>query len=411
MIRQLLACLAAAPLLAQVATPPQIIGFTAQNSATTPSASVTSQVLCNRPVSCPSPLPMPSVPWGGGAAYNATNSSLWHTQGTRLVEVELRNCTVLCAAPANLTLGATSVASGLAVSEARHELYQLETDVGTAAITTRGGQKRVVSTCRVPMPANTMHAGGLAYDRQNDLLIYSVSQWNAVLPNNVAIFLRRADPNCAAVVCRIPLPACAAGRLGPITGLGMDCCSSTLYATDGRQTAVYRVDLANCVATPVACCVLNHPAGETWFGIDVEPTHPRAVGQSCIDGLCRPCNNMTLIPDGDPTIGNSAFALRVVDGQAGAVSLAFLGVGPCRVPGLPVLCGNFHLGFAPPPVFLGVAALAGVGCLGLAVHPAPIPLDWSLCGGVVCAQNFVVCLNALTPPGINMTNALQLTFE
>src|SRR5262245_25553730 len=51
---------------AQVATPGHLIGFTA--NATTNTASVTDQVLCLAPNSCPSPLPPPVQPWAGGSA-------------------------------------------------------------------------------------------------------------------------------------------------------------------------------------------------------------------------------------------------------------------------------------------------------------------------------------------------------
>jgi hypothetical protein len=153
--------------------------------------------------------------------------------------------------------------------------------------------------------------------------------------------------------------------------------------------------------------VLNHPNGETWYGLDIESEHARSAGKSCTARSCPVCPNMALHAVGDPAIGNSQFGARFADAPTGGVGLVFLGPGPCQVPGLPVLCGELYMQL--PLFLLGAVGLAGGAiCDGQGFVPAGIPNDHSLCGGIACLQGVVICFG--TPIGVGLTNGVQIRF-
>jgi hypothetical protein len=192
--------------------------------------------------------------------------------------------------------------------------------------------------------------------------------------------------------------------------MAYDACTDLLYVSDGRQTTVRRQSpLAICDFPEVRCCTPS-PSAQTWHGFDIEPQPARSVGSSCMDPACGNCPNTTLETVGDASVGNPFFALRVRGGPAGQFAALALSGGPCAVPGLPALCGTWHL---PNPFFLPGQQLTSstpARCDGTATWALPLPKLWALCQVRLCAQVVVLCQS---PAGIGagLTNALDIPFS
>jgi len=392
-------------------SPGQLIGFTAQSA----SSGITRQTICQPPTNvCPNALPEPTQAYAGGAAYNPADHSVWHTQGTRLVQNYIDTCKQPCLTAAFLSLGPNSQASGLTINPARNEMYQVESLPGTAAVVTyslknpAGPCPVMMTACKVALPSAVHLAGAIAYDQKRDLIYVAASVFGAAAPQNTLYIYRRADPSCQPF-CKVQVDQCSTGILQAIRGMAYDECQDVMYLTDGRQTSTQVVIwAANCPTfRPLNCCVLNHPAGELWYGFDIESEHARLAGKSCTQPSCAACPNLSLNAVGDPAIGNFQFGAQFANGPTGGVGLVFMGPGPCQVPGLPILCGELY---TPLPLFLlGATGLAGAGiCDGQGVVSAAIPNDHTLCGGIVCLQGVVICFGA--PIGIGLTNGVQIRF-
>lgn len=407
--------------LVAVATPAQavrgnLIGF-ASDSSTTLQPEILRQTLCTAGARvCPSPLPPPSVAHAGGAAYSAFNRSLWHTQGTRLVETGIDNCQLVCAVAANLVLGPNSVATGLTVCESRYQLLQLESIPGTAALSTfhtRSCPPAVIAACRVDLPTVRHLAGAVALDERDGLILYATSVFGAVVPANVVLVARDSDP--CTILCSFEATACGNGaRLGAITGMTYDDCTRLLYLTDGTQTAVYtnRVGTTPCDFQIVGCCERSPGVPNfVWHGFDIEPRHPTTVGVNCLGRGCPTCTSMSLTALGDPTVGNPRFALSVDNAPGGSFFQLGLAAGPCRPVGFPIFCGNWHTDLGTL-VLLPLVPLGGTGpCDGSAILGLPIPKDYALCGAALCAQGIVICRPVTLPPALGLTNALELFID
>lgn len=400
---------------AQPAQPGRVIGFAVDPGGFLATA-ILSQTLC-QPADrvCPSALPGGPAPWSGGAAYNAIHGSVWHTQGTRMAEVSRGDCRLLCSVAANLVLGSASTATGLDVSESRRQMLQLESIPGTAALTTwhlRSCPPGVVSACRFTLPTQRHVAGAVALDEQDDVIYYAASVFGALLPANLILVAPASDP--CNIRCRFEVPSCDNAALGPITGMGYDSCRRLLYVTDGRQTLVLTNRGANqpCEFRVVTCCPRSPGLGNySWLGLDVEPAHPAPVGQSCIGRGCRSCPNMAMVAFGDATVGNPAFGVHLGDAQPGTLFQLAVAAGPCRDPGFPFGCGQWHtqlsgLVFLPPVAVVGSGTCDGEADVGL-----PVPLDFALCGARLCLQGLVVCPAPFFPPGLSLTNAVDLVID
>ena len=223
-------------------SPSGLIGFT---SGATTSPLIQRQVIC-RPSTrvCGSGLSSASN-WAGGAAFNAIQSSVWHTQGSRMAEIRVSDCRLLCSTPAHLILGTGSVASGLALSEARNELYQLEAIRGTAALHTRHLRScvlNVLSSCRIALPSARHSAGAVAIDQRTGVFYYATSVFpttGSTLPPQNIILVAKASRPCD-IICRFSVQDCKTNRLGPITAMAFDACSGLLYVSDGKMTSVHK---------------------------------------------------------------------------------------------------------------------------------------------------------------------------
>ncbi|MEM7201922.1 MAG: hypothetical protein AAF628_16770 [Planctomycetota bacterium] len=402
------AALLCAPLLAQPTTPDRLIGLTTGGPVVTPQ--VSRQQLCQTPsLVCPTGIASPSG-HAGGAAYNALNASIWVTQGTRMEERRIADCQLICSTPANLTLGAGSVATGLAICESRFQMLQLESVLGNAAVSVRHIRScppQVISVCSFNLPSPRHLAGAVAVDDRNGRVFYATSVFGGLVSPQNTVLVARLDDPCN-ILCRFTVDSCdATTRLGAIVGAAYDACSGALYFTDGTNTTCMREPspaTTPCSFRSVRCC----PTGGllTWHGLDIEPAHPRTVGSSCIGRNCPNCPNQALVANGDPSVGNPGFSISGENLPAGMIFVLGVSPGRCQVPGLPFSCGRYVLG--PRAIFLPASMVGGMRCDGQVLTSLPIPKDYSLCGLSLCAQGFVVCRTPIGN-GISVLNALDVT--
>ncbi|MBK8975457.1 MAG: hypothetical protein IPM29_05995 [Planctomycetes bacterium] len=157
---------------------------------------------------------------------------------------------------------------GLTFDYARRELHALESRAGAAVVHTFAWDP---ATCLVPtgrctvgaIPSAGHVAGGIAYDASNDALHVVVSSPSGP-PNSELLSWPRAA-GCR-TQCRTSLSGCA---LGAVQALAFDPRSDTLYASDGRTVASFRLPGLCQTPLPLGCCSAGHPAGNTWAGFDV----------------------------------------------------------------------------------------------------------------------------------------------
>jgi hypothetical protein len=408
--------LAVAAALFAMSAPAQgrLIGLTAGNTGVSPE--LRRQTVCSLPERvCPTGISSPAG-FAGGAAYNAINRSVWHTQGTRMAEIRIGDCQLLCSAPAVLTLGPGSLASGLTISERFATLFQLESVPGAArihALNIRSCPPEPVGVvpCTVNLPTNFHLAGALALDEKRGTFFVAASVFGAALPNNQVLVLRRDAP--CAELCRFRVDTCGGTNLGAIRAMAHDTCNQRLYVSDGKDTVVFDTTNllvgGNCNPTLLSCCVVP-PGNQEWYGFDIEPNHAASVGQSCTDHNCPSCPSMRLVEGADATVGNQSYNVRVVDAPAGTFATVGIGAGACSPPGLPLFCGRWHA-LSLPLIFTGVFPLSGTPgqCDGTGATRIPIPFDFGLCGGTVCLQAVIACPTG--DPfrlGFGLTNALDV---
>lgn len=402
---------AALTLLATVGTAQgRLIGLTAGGGA---SPELRRQTVCSLATRvCPTGISSPTG-FAGDAAYNAMNRSVWHTDGTRMAEIRIDDCQLLCSAPATLTLGPGSAASGLAISEHSTTLFQLESVPGTARIHRHNIRScppnSIVVPCTIALPSNAHLAGALSIDERRQVLFVATSVFAAAVPLNTVLVVKRDNP--CDVVCRFRVDSCGATNLGPIRAMAHDTCNERLYVSDGQDTVVLDTSNLdnNCDVTLVSCCNVP-PGNQSWFGFDIEPVHAATVGRSCTDENCTSCPNMELFEAGDATIGNQSYSVRIIDGPGRSFATVGIGAGACSPPGLPLFCGRWHA-LSLPIIFTPVFALNGTPglCDGSGIARIPIPFDFGLCGGAVCLQAVVACpTSSQLRLGFGLTNALDV---
>ena len=391
-------------------TPSALIGG-AFNAAAGPM--IQRQVWCTPGVPlCLPVLGPPVMPFAGGTAYDPGTQTIWNSDGlllTGLSALSVPPCAPVCPPVPCPGLPAGAFVCGLAFAEDTRSLWVIDSTPALMELTFVGGP------CPVPLrrcglagvipPTHT--PGGLAYSEKLRMVLYSVSMWGVVPPNNL-VFIAPSNAPCAPV-CMVPWNACGAvAALGAITGLAYDDCTDTMYATDGALLAngVLRFVPPNCQLLRQQCC--NLPVIAAYYGLCIEPSHPVARGMSCTAAPCPNCPALAMSTTSDPTLGNARFALQVSNAPAGSVLICMLGPGPCT-PGIPVLCGLYYPILPPAPVMFGIVGLGGPApCGGSGAAALPVPMDVSLCGSTVCVQGLVLCL-AAPGPGVGLTNALDLT--
>ncbi len=388
-----------------------LIGLGYDPAALVPAA-IIQQTLCqpgNRACPVPGFAPVLMAPWAGGAAYNGRNQSVWATDGLLMVETRVQGCQTICRIPAANGLGAGSFTGGLEISPGLGRMHQVESLPGVAALHVWNiavCPPVVGPACQFPLPSVSHTCGGVAIDEASGQIFYAASIFGAGGPANFILGALLSSP--CNILCRMPVRGCGTAVMGPIRGLCFEECSQTLHLTDGTQTLTMRRSAASpCGFTEVACCNPSPQTGSyAWVGLEVEPQHAATIGRSCFGQNCTPCPNMTLGAQGDAVLGNPTFQLSLTGAQVGSVMAIAVSPGACNVPGLPVLCGQWHPSLGTTIFFPTVPVGGGGVCQGSAQMPVPIPTNFALCGAPLCFQSVVVCVSAVGA-GINLTNAVE----
>lgn len=153
-----------------------------------------------------------------------------------------------------------------------------------------------------------------------------------------------------------------------------------------------------------ACCEFSSRS-ECYLGFDVEVGPVGTLGSSCVARGCGNCNAMTLMAEGLPVLGNTAFGVRIENAPSNSVGALALSPGPCS--GFSFLCGTFYAG-ASPAVVLPLGTLrGGSSCSGSTSLALPIPYDEDFCGAGVCMQAVLLC-----PSGdLSLTEGLYAVIE
>ncbi|MHC4813638.1 MAG: hypothetical protein ACYTGO_03745 [Planctomycetota bacterium] len=354
---------------------------------------------------------------GGGTAYDPRMQAAWASNGLEIELLDLNTSRRICSFTATRAAN-THVVSGLALSDTRRELFQLEIGPGVLVLSSYD-----VSTPCKPVPnknackvANTGTAAtamGLAYDEARDLLYYvtSISGFGGWI--NTIHVVQRGKP--CTDLATFGVNYCGARPGNPLTGLGYDACSQKLYATDGKGVRVLLLtDPAKGAFKDLtgtnACCQFTGVG--IWMGLDVVPNWSRTiVGKSCVDRPCGNCTNMQLsVIGGDASLGNRDFGIRLSGAPVASQAFFYVALGNCTQ-GVQYggLCGPIHTSLASPwPVLAGVYPTQGTTqCSGQVTVVTGVPPDPGLCKVTVCTQWLVACPTALLWHGL--THGLQFT--
>ena len=341
--------------------------------------------------------------FGGGTAYDPRLRAAWVTNGVTLGLQDIATGNMKCTMRAVLAVKG-SVVTGLALSDKRRELFQLE--VGSSP----AGRFLVISSydvarpcvpahkgngCRVPLLGTGASAMGLAYDEVRDLLYYSTSTSGFAGWINTVHVVRQGAP-CRDVKT-FGVKTC--GRPGsPTSGLGYDSCTRRLYATGGRSVRVLLLtDPVNGVVTDLTgagpCCQFGGLGA--WAGLAVVPNWDlKVIGKGCSHVPCGNCAVQLGTVGGDASLGNRDFGFRLSSAPAGSQGMFYISLGNCtNGVTIPELCGPVYLSTTPPwPLLVGTFAVGGAAqCSGTATVITGVPNDPALCKATLCSQWLAIC--------------------
>lgn len=354
----------------------------------------------------------PTPAYAGGTAFDPTSGGVYHTDGLALGLFDPTTCGLKCPPVSLAVAGITGVGTGLAYNESTNSLFMSTS--ANILYTWRGGcPPTVLAKCALPVPTGSV-VGGLATSDLTRTIFYSSSVFSPAGPANVIYAAPQSSPCTPTCMFRpTPCPGTAGLALGPITGLAYDDCRRTLWATDGSLVVGIAVSVtATTPPTPcgfqiVSCCKI--PPTEHYCGLCVMPSEPTPTGTNCTKAPCPACPTMVHDSVGDPTIGNPAFALRLVNAPAGAPAVLALNAGACTSPGIPIsiFCGNLLVPL-PGIITFGVGTGGTIGCTGGVTFPLPVPLNPWLCGRTLSSQFLLVCF-ATSGFGTGVSNCLSFT--
>jgi hypothetical protein len=399
-VRRATLAVAALPLLAamlRAQVPPVFLAGNATHSGATHNV-----VLA--PCTVPVPLCTPQIDAAlgalGGAAYDAVNHVMWHSNGSRL-QSSLAALGFECDLPCDAPSPIPSV-TGLAFDARTSSLWLLGAapEIARAAVPPGGVCPEVGARCSLAglLPRGTV-AAGLAFSEKRGLLFYAAS---APGPNPVNVIVVAAAAEPCRAVCTIDLGAAfGAPQADPITGLGYDDCDDELFAVAGNAGIVRaRLGFPGCTLLTRSLCV---PPGDYRFnGLCLQAPLPRVVGRTCLGAGCPTCS--TRLRANGATLGNHQFGFAVFSAPASGFAVPVFGRGACGA-GLPFACGSFFPQLAPPPIVLPPLPLPGLStCTGAGEVTLPIAADGALCGIVLCLQAAVLC----PAGGLGLTNALEI---
>lgn len=409
----------AALLAAQSPAPGHIVGWAWNNTPATVCSAVYTQDVenkCQSSVGRGSSLCSQKGTGGGGTAYDPRIQAAWVSNGLEIALHDLNTSRIVCTFTATLA-GTGHVVSGLALSDTRRELFQLEVASGVLVLSSYDVSNPCKPThnnnaCKVQNGGTGATAMGLAYDDARDLLYYVTSISGFAGWINTVHVVQRGNP--CTDVNTFGANYCSTRPGSPLTGLGYDACSQRLYVTDGNGIRVLLLtDPAKGNVTDLtgtgACCQFTGTG--VWMGLDVVPNWSRStVGKSCVDGPCGGCTNMQLsLIGGDASLGNRDFGFRLSGAPSGSQAFFYVGLGSCtsgvQFPGL---CGPIHTYLtAPWPALVGIYPTQGGQCSGQVTVVTGVPPDPGLCKVTICTQWLVACPTALFWHGL--THGLQFT--
>lgn len=344
----------------------------------------------------------------GGTAYDPRHQSVWVSEGTSLVEYDIRSCRAICKVKPTL-VNARAAVTGLAIADSTSTLYVLESLPGHVAITPYNIARCppvAGKSCSMKINNPRGVAAGLAYDEANKLLYVAFSEPAFVGFINT-VFVTDAKSPCT-VICRFSPAACDVRSQRMYTGLAYDACSKKLYVTEGSRTRITKVtNPRKCQFTDGACC--NKTGSAMSRGLAIVPGwEQKSIGSSCVSKGCPLCRSMlNSISGGDPSLGNKTFALDLAGAPIQSFGLPWIGIGACsQGVKIPVLCGLFYPRIGPL-LFPGFAMPANgrTQCRASIRMPFPIPVARVLCGLRICTQWLVLCNGG----ALGLSNAHEFT--
>lgn len=367
--------LSAMALLAQA--PSKVIGVT----DTTPLLAQFDP-LCN-PTACVPGLPSTTIPWAGGTAHDPRDRATWISNGPLLMKVDPRaGCAVRCAPFTPPLLPAGQVVTGLAYNEFTGRLFMSYSDNRILTFAASGCTLSFLSQCSPVLPNNHV-ISGLATDDSTGRIFYGTGPWLGASTQPFGLVFVAPQSSPCAPTCQFPVIECTGAPMRAVTGMGYDACAGELYATDGMLIQTVTNTTA-CPPLSTGCCPAIASLGERLIGLCVLPATETSSGPTCFGGTSPSCVGMRHVLGGDPTIGNLAFALNLVNAPASSFAHVFIDVGPCISPGNTfsgLLCSGMM-----PTLYFNTAPTGGTGCGGFASIPLPIPNVVALCGIMLSSQ-------------------------
>lgn len=400
--------------------PGHVVGWAWNNTPLTVCSSVYTQDVdnsCRQAVLRGNSLCSQKGTGGGGTAYDPRMQAAWVSNGIEIALHDLNSRKIICRFNATLA-GNSHVVSGLALSDTRRELFQLEISSGLLVlssydVTNPCKPVHNKNACQVKNTGTGATALGLAYDEVRDLIYYVTSISGFAGWINTIHVAPRAKP--CTDLATFGVNYCGARPGSPLSGLGYDACRRRLYATDGKGIrSLLLTDPAKGVFRDLTgtnpCCQFTGIG--VWMGLAVVPNWTRTiVGKSCLQTPCGNCTNMQLdLVGGDASLGNQDFGIRLSGAPVGSRGLFYVALGSCtsgvQFPGL---CGPIYTSLAPPwPLLVASYTTQGTTqCAAQARVVIPVPADSTLCKTTVCTQWLVVCPSTLNSSGL--TNAVQFT--
>jgi hypothetical protein len=386
-----LAALAAValPTLAAAQSAPRVIGLT-RNTPFVVSQDVGT---CN-PSICPVALPPPSTIAGfvGGTAVDPRDRSVFVSNGLLMAKIDPRStaCAPTCPVLPVPNTAAGNEVTGLAYNESTNVLFVTDASNVIRWYSVGGGcQLSLINRCIAPVSAVELLTG-CATDDLNGLIFYS-----AVVPGTAGgrVYVAPQSNPCN-VICAHFIGNCGTITMGPLVGLGFDSCARVLWATDGRVVVGHNFDSILCALLgQVQCCI--NTVGDPYVGLCVLPSTEASSGSPCTALPCPACPSMRHELGGDPTLGNPAFSLDLVNAPGSTPAWLILNVGPCAGPGVlaPPLCAPILVPFAPPWLVNGPFGTGGAPatCTGNVSLNIAIPLSPLFCGLTLSTQYIGYC--------------------
>ena len=249
--------------MVQAQTTPQLVALTGRTPLLVTQTRDCVTKSCR--VALPTPLP-PVLPYAGGTAYDSVLGQILVSDGFRIIHVDHDTCSTVCG-PYQPPITTSSVVTGLAMDEVQKVLWI--SDSSNTLSKTTGCPATLVSSCRMAMPVGYTVAG-LASDDLRGLLFYAAGDWGMTPPRPNLVVVAKTSSPCTPL-CTIQVTGCGTNPMNPITGLGFDPITSTLFMTDGRQTLESKFDLQNCTLSEVRCCGGVQPVNEPYVGLEFLP--------------------------------------------------------------------------------------------------------------------------------------------